>query len=55
MLTSDSSNSQFIGATMWSAGGFDPTTYELSLVPTNGVDTLLAKDCLVPKLGLSYS
>jgi hypothetical protein len=55
VLITDSSHSQFIGATMWSAGGFDPTTYELSLVPTNGVDTLLASSALIPKLGPSYS
>lgn len=40
----------FLGYTAWSAGAFDPATYELSLVPTKSgntwTDTPLAQACL---------
>ena len=40
----------FLGYTAWSAGAFDPSTYELSLVPTESggtwTDTPLVKACI---------
>jgi endoglucanase len=42
----------FLGYIGWSAGAFDPRTYELNEVPSkNGnswADTSLVKACLVP-------